>query len=43
MQYIEPTLQFLLAVFLFGEVFDQVKAVSFGFIWLGLLLCSLKL
>ena len=42
MQYIEPTLQFLLAVFLFGEVFDQVKAVSFGFIWLGLLLCSLE-
>ena len=24
------------------EVFDQVKAVSFGFIWLGLLLCSLE-
>ncbi|PSW21896.1 EamA family transporter RarD [Photobacterium sanctipauli] len=42
MQYIEPTLQFLLAVFLFGEVFDEVKAVSFGFIWLGLILCSLE-
>lgn len=42
MQYIEPSLQFLLAVFLFGEIFDQVKAVSFGFIWLGLLLCSLE-
>ncbi|MGR5065141.1 EamA family transporter RarD [Photobacterium sp. DNB22_13_2] len=42
MQYIEPTLQFLLAVLLFGEVFDQVKAVSFGFIWLGLVLCSIE-
>ncbi|MBY5921022.1 EamA family transporter RarD [Ferrimonas balearica] len=42
MQYIEPTLQFLLAVLLFGEVFDEVKAVSFGFIWAGLLLCSLE-
>ncbi|WP_413112239.1 EamA family transporter RarD [Thaumasiovibrio sp. DFM-14] len=37
MQYIEPSLQFLLAVIVFGEVFDQVKAVTFGFIWLGLL------
>lgn len=42
MQYIEPTLQFLLAIMLFGEVFDEVKAVSFGFIWLGLLLCTLE-
>lgn len=42
MQYIEPTLQFLLAVFLFGEVFDEAKAISFGFIWLGLILCSLE-
>ncbi|MGF1702268.1 EamA family transporter RarD [Photobacterium makurazakiensis] len=42
MQYIEPTLQFLLAVFLFGEIFDEVKAVSFGFIWFGLILCSIE-
>nr|WP_246814708.1 EamA family transporter RarD [Ferrimonas balearica] len=42
MQYIEPTLQFLLAVLLFGEVFDEVKAVSFGLIWAGLILCSLE-
>lgn len=42
MQYIEPSLQFLLAIFLFGEIFDQTKAISFGFIWLGLLLCSLE-
>ncbi|MGF1861874.1 EamA family transporter RarD [Photobacterium profundum] len=42
MQYIEPSLQFLLAVFLFGEIFDEVKLISFGFIWLGLLLCTLE-
>ncbi|GAB3522755.1 EamA family transporter RarD [Photobacterium alginatilyticum] len=42
MQYIEPTLQFLLAVFLFGEVFDEVKAISFSLIWLGLFLCTLE-
>ncbi|RZP82756.1 EamA family transporter RarD [Vibrio vulnificus] len=38
MQYIEPTLQFLLAVFIFAEYFDQVKMVCFGLIWFGLLL-----
>lgn len=38
MQYIEPTIQFLLAVWFFGELFDQVKAVSFAFIWVGLIL-----
>lgn len=37
MQYIEPTLQFLLAVYVFGEVFDEVKLVSFSLIWAGLL------
>nr|WP_086937474.1 EamA family transporter RarD [Thaumasiovibrio occultus] len=36
MQYIEPSLQFLLAVLLFAEPFDEIKAVGFGFIWLGL-------
>ena len=38
-QYIEPSLQFLLAITVFGEAFDSVKAVSFSFIWLGLLCC----
>ncbi|PSV49101.1 EamA family transporter RarD [Photobacterium indicum] len=41
-QYIEPSLQFLLAIFVFHEVLDQVKLVSFSFIWLGLLLCTLE-
>ncbi|CZF81411.1 EamA-like transporter family protein [Grimontia celer] len=36
MQYIEPSLQFVLAVAVFGETFDSVKTVSFGLIWLGL-------
>ncbi|MCL1145133.1 EamA family transporter RarD [Shewanella marinintestina] len=42
MQYVEPSLQFLLAVLVFNEHFDQVKAVSFALIWTGLLLCSLE-
>lgn len=41
-QYIEPSLQFVLAVFIFGEVLDQVKVVSFGFIWIGLILCTVE-
>lgn len=32
-QYLAPTLQFLLAVLVFGEAFDQVRLVSFAFIW----------
>lgn len=36
MQYIEPSIQFLLAVYLFGELFDEVKLISFGLIWVGL-------
>lgn len=36
MQYIEPTVQFFLAIYFFGEAFDEVKLVSFSFIWAGL-------
>eukprot|EP00039_Didymoeca_costata_P002913 m.63779 g.63779 ORF g.63779 m.63779 type:complete len:306 (+) comp11600_c0_seq1:414-1331(+) len=42
LQYIEPSVHFVIAVFVFGEEFDNVKAVSFSFIWLGLLLCGLE-
>ncbi|MFD2178463.1 EamA family transporter RarD [Veronia pacifica] len=42
MQYLEPSLQFLCAVLLFGEVFDEVKIVSFGLIWLGLAITVLE-
>ncbi|MGI2260556.1 EamA family transporter RarD [Shewanella sp. GXUN23E] len=42
MQYIEPSVQFLLAIMLFGEVFDEVKLVSFSLIWAGLLICTLE-
>ncbi len=38
MQYLNPTCQVVLAVFVFGEPFTSVHAVSFGAIWLGLLL-----
>jgi chloramphenicol-sensitive protein RarD len=36
LQYLAPTLQFLLAVLAFGEPFSRAQAVGFGLIWLGL-------
>lgn len=36
MQYIAPTLVFLIAVFVFGEPFTFYKAIAFGLIWLAL-------
>lgn len=36
MQYIAPTIVFLIAVFIFGEPFDMTKAVAFGLIWAAL-------
>ena len=41
MQYIGPTLQFLLAVLVFHETFGWLQAAAFGFIWSALLLFSL--
>ena len=38
MQYIAPTLQLLIGVLVFGEVFDRARAIGFGFIWVGLLI-----
>jgi len=38
MQYISPTGQFLLAVFIFGEVIDSLRWVTFGFVWLAVFL-----
>ncbi len=40
LQYLAPTGQFLLAVFVFGEPFAGAQLVSFGLIWAGLGLFS---
>ncbi|MEY4064553.1 MAG: chloramphenicol resistance permease RarD [Pseudomonadota bacterium] len=37
-QYISPTFQFLIAVFVFAEHFDTGKLISFLLIWIGLAL-----
>ncbi len=38
MQYIAPTLQLLIGVLVFREVFDRDRAIGFTFIWAGLLI-----
>lgn len=40
LQYIAPTLMLVLGVFVFGEPFTVVQAVTFGLIWTALLLYS---
>ncbi|WP_300454930.1 EamA family transporter RarD [Accumulibacter sp.] len=40
LMYINPTLQFVTAVWLFGEAMPSARLGSFGLIWLGLLLYS---
>ncbi len=41
LQYLAPSLQFLMAVLVFGEKFGQVQLVSFGLIWAALVLYSI--
>ena len=38
LQFIGPSLQLLVGVFVFSEAFTQIHAVGFGFIWLALAL-----
>lgn len=39
-QYVSPSLQFLLGVFLFKEPMDATRLVAFGFIWAALVVYS---
>ncbi len=41
-QYVAPSLQFLLGVFLYREPFTQAYQIMFGFIWTALLMYSLS-
>jgi len=40
-QYLAPSISFLLAVYLFGEIFTAGHAVAFGCIWLALAMVSI--
>jgi chloramphenicol-sensitive protein RarD len=38
LQYVAPTLQFLLGVFLYHEPFDQSRLIGFSLVWMALLI-----
>jgi chloramphenicol-sensitive protein RarD len=37
LQFVAPSLQFLVGYFMFGEIFGPPELISFGLIWLGIL------
>lgn len=41
LQYIAPTLQFLTGVLVFGEALNSAQMLSFGLIWVGLILFTI--
>ncbi len=43
LQYIAPTLIFLVAVFAFGEEFDRPRQIAFPMIWAALVIYSWSL
>ena len=43
LMYINPTLQFLTAIIVFGEALQPARLVSFGLIWIGLIAFSISL
>lgn len=42
LQYITPTLQFLLGIFAYHEAFSLAQALGFGLVWIALLLFSVE-
>ena len=42
LQYLAPTCQLLLGVFLYGESFTLTHLISFGLIWLGIIIFTLS-
>ena len=42
LQYIAPTMQFLLGVFVYGELFNQARLFGFSLIWLALIIYSIE-
>jgi chloramphenicol-sensitive protein RarD len=42
LQYIAPTLQFLIGVFLYHEAFDRSRLMGFGLVWLALIIFWLE-
>ncbi len=42
LQYINPTLQFLLGVFIFREPFDHHRLIGFGIVWIALVFFGIE-
>lgn len=42
LQYIAPTLQFMLGVFVYGEAFTQARLIGFSIIWFALAVYSIE-
>jgi chloramphenicol-sensitive protein RarD len=42
LQYLSPSITLLLAVFLFGETFTRIDAITFGCVWAALLIVALE-
>ncbi|MBN2554116.1 MAG: EamA family transporter, partial [Spirochaetales bacterium] len=42
LQYVAPTCQLLMGVFLYGESFTLTHLISFGLIWLGIIVFTLS-
>jgi chloramphenicol-sensitive protein RarD len=43
LQYVAPTLQFLIGVFLYGEAFTHDRLIGFSFIWMALAIYSAEI
>ncbi|HLO14983.1 MAG TPA: EamA family transporter RarD [Anaerolineales bacterium] len=42
LQYIAPTLQFLIGVFIYKEAFDQSHLIGFGIVWVALIIFGVE-
>ncbi|MDJ0753780.1 MAG: EamA family transporter RarD [Ardenticatenaceae bacterium] len=42
LQYVAPTMQFLLGVFVYGEPFDQTRFIGFCIIWVALIIYTVE-
>jgi chloramphenicol-sensitive protein RarD len=38
LQYLAPTIQFLIGIFIYKEAFDQSRLIGFGMVWLALII-----
>lgn len=42
LQYLAPTLQFLIGIFIYGEAFSRTQLIGFSFIWVALAVYSVE-